>query len=127
MLSGTHTHGESSRLIIGTHVTRATSTVKQEAVLAMARTIPGPQRVTSGADQNDDVHDFVREQREWQVTLHMAQHSMGRSNAIDERTTHHPGYAVRQWTRQCVEEIVGLMKTVGLLHEVRHCSVAWVG
>jgi transposase len=113
-------------LVVETRVTQATGTAEREAALAMAEAIPGPQRVTLGADKNYDTRDFVRELRELRVTPHVAQHTTGRSSAIDGRTTRHPGYAVSQRKRQGVEEIFGWMKTVGLLRKVRHHGVARV-
>lgn len=90
-------------LVIDTCVTQATGTAEREAALAMAEAIPGQQRVTLGADKNYDTHDFVRELRELRVTPHVAQHTAGRTSAIDARTTRHPGYAVSQRKRKRVE------------------------
>jgi transposase len=114
-------------LVVDTRVTHATGTAEREAALAMAEAIPGQQRVTLGADQNDDTRDFVRELRELRVTPHVAQNSPGRSSAIDGRTTRHPGYVVSQRKRKCVEEIFGWMNTVGLLRKTRYRGVAQVG
>jgi IS5 family transposase len=114
-------------LVVDTRVTQATGTAEREAALAMAEGIPGQQRVTLGADKNYDTRDCVRELRELRVTPHVAQNTSGRSSAIDGRTTRHPGYAVSQRKRKCVEEIFGWLKTVGLLRKVRHRGVARVG
>jgi transposase len=114
-------------LVIDTHVTQATGTAEREAALAMAEAIPGQQRVTLGADKNYDTRDLVRELRELRVTPHVAQNATGRSSAIDGRTTRHPGYAVSQRKRKCVEEIFGWMKTVGLLRKTRYRGVARIG
>jgi hypothetical protein len=114
-------------MIVDTRVTQATGTAEREAAVAMAEAIPGPQRATLGADKNDDTRDFVRELRELRVTPHVAQNTTGRSSAIDGRTTRHPGYAVSQRKRKCVEEVFGWMKTVGLLRKARHRGVARVG
>jgi IS5 family transposase len=114
-------------LVVDTRVTQATGTAEREAALAMAEAIPGQQRVTLEADKNDDTRDFVRELRELRVTPHVAQHTTGRSSAIDGRTTRHSGYALSQRKRKCVEEIFGWMKTVGLLRKTRHRGVARVG
>jgi IS5 family transposase len=112
---------------VETRVTQATGTAEREAALAMAEGIPGQQRVTVGADKNYDTRDCVRELRELRVTPHVAPHPSGRSSAIDGRTTRHPGYAVSQRKRTCVEDIFGWLKTVGLLRKVRHRGVARVG
>jgi transposase len=114
-------------LVVDTQVTQATGTAEREAALAMAEAIPGQQRATLGADKNDDTRDVVRELRELRVTPHVAQHITGRSSAIDGRTTRHPGYAVSQRKRTCVEESFGWMKTVGLLRKTRYRGTARVG
>ena len=109
-------------LVVDTRVTQATGTAERAAALAMAEAIPGQQRVTLGADKHDDTRDCVRELRELRVTPHVAQILRGRSSAIDGRTTRHPGYAISQRTRTCVEEILGWLKTVGLL---RKATTSW--
>jgi transposase len=114
-------------LVVDSCVTQATGTAEREAALAMAEALPGQHRVTLGADKNYDTHDFVRDVREWQVTPHVAQQTSGRSSSIDGRTTRHPGYAVSQRKRKCVEEIFGWLKTVGLLRKVRHRGLTRVG
>jgi hypothetical protein len=77
--------------------------------------------------KNYDTRELVRELRALRVTPHVAQHTTGRASAIAGRTTCHPGYAVSQRKRTCVEEIFGWMKTVGLLRKTRHRGVARVG
>jgi transposase len=114
-------------LVVDTRVTHATGTAEREAALTMAEAIPGQQRVTLGADKNDDTRDFVRELRELRVTPHVTQNTSGRSSAIDGRTTRHPGYALSQRKRKCVEEVFGWLKTVGLLRKTRHRGLARVG
>ena len=61
------------------------------------------------------------------MTPHVAQHTTWRSSAIDGRTTRHPGYAISQRKRTWVEEVLGWLKTVGLLRKARHRGVARVG
>jgi IS5 family transposase len=114
-------------LVINTRVTQATGTAEREAALAMAEAIPGQQRATLGADKTDDTRDFVHELRELRVTPHLAQHTTGRSSAIDGRTTRPPGNAVSQRKGKGVEEIFGRMKTVGLLRQSRYRGVARIG
>jgi transposase len=111
-------------LVVDTRVTQATGTAEREAAVAMAEAIPGQQRATLGADKNYDTRDFVHELRERRVTPHVAQNTTGRSSAIDGRTTRHPGYAVSQRKRKCVEEIFGWMKTIGLLRKTRYRGMA---
>jgi hypothetical protein len=114
-------------LVVDAQVTHATGTAEREAALEMVEAIPGQQRVTLGADKNYDTRDFVGKLRELRVTPHVAQHTTGRSSAIDGRTTRHPGYAISQQKRKLVEEIFGWLKTVGLLRKARHRGVARVG
>jgi transposase len=115
-------------LVVDTRVTQATGTAEREAALVLAEAIPGQQRATLGADKNYDTRDFVHELRELRVTPHVAQNTSGRSSAIDGRTTRHPGYAVSQRKRKCVEEIFGWMKTVGLLRKTGIVgSPGWAG
>jgi hypothetical protein len=61
------------------------------------------------------------------VTPHVAQNDTNRSSAIDGRTTRHPGYAVSQKKRKRIEEVVGWMKTVGLMRKTRHRGTDLVG
>jgi hypothetical protein len=62
------------------------------------------------------------------VTPHDAQNDKRPGgSAIDQRTTHHPGYAVSQCKRKRVEEIFGWLKTVGLLRKTRHRGLRLVG
>lgn len=114
-------------LVVDTCVTQATGTAEREAALAMVEAIPGQHRLTLGADKNYDTRDFVRQLRELRATPHVAQHTTGRSSAIDGRTTRHVGYTISQQRRKRVEEIFGWMKTVGLLRKTRHRGVARVG
>jgi len=50
-------------------------------------------------------------------------------SALDERTTRHEGYRVRQRKRKRIEECFGWLKTIALLRKVRHrgiFKVDWV-
>jgi len=114
-------------VVVDTQLTQATGTAEREAALAMAEEIPGPHRVTLGGDRNYDTQAFVSDLREVQVTPHVAQHTTGRTSAIDGWTTRHPGYAISQRKRKQVEEIFGWLKTVGLLRTTRHRGMARVG
>jgi hypothetical protein len=75
----------------------ATGTIEREAAVTMvARHSPGSRRLTLGADKAHDVHEFVDDLRDLNVTPHIAQNTTNRSSAIDARTTRHPGYALSQ-------------------------------
>ena len=65
--------------------------------------------------------------RDLKITPHVAQNSNDhRGSAIDGRTTRHPGYAVSQRCRKCVEEVFGGWKTVGQLRKLHHRGTALV-
>src|SRR5947207_14540653 len=90
---------------------------------------PGAGRITVGADKNYDTANWVQQVRACGATPHVAQNNTHRRSAIDERTTRHPGYALSQKKRKRVEEILGWMKTVALMRQVRHRGrqrVAWM-
>lgn len=107
-------------LVVNTRVTLATGTAERDAAVEMAREIPGGgKRVTVGADRGYDTSGFVQALRDLKVTPHVAQHTNGRSSAIDERTTRHEGYAVSQKKRKRVEEVFGWLKTIALLHQTK--------
>jgi hypothetical protein len=65
-----------------------------------------------GADKAYDAEDFVNELRAMNATPYGAQNTSGRSSAIDDRTTRHPGYAVSQCIRKRIEEAFGWIKTI---------------
>ena len=117
-------------LAVAARVTQATGTAERETGVTLASRVAKRRRVTLGADKGYDVVDFVVKARKLGVTPHVAQNNTGgRTSAIDGRTTRHSGYAVSQRMRKRVEEIFGWLKTVGLLHKVRHRGepkVQWV-
>jgi transposase len=107
-------------LVVDAQVTQATGTAERAAALAMVERLPRAPRVTVGADKAYDTHDFVVALRDLESTPHVAQNTSRRGSAIDGRTTRHPGYAISQWKRKRVEEVFGWLKTIGLLHKLRH-------
>lgn len=114
-------------LVVDTRLTSATGTAEREAAEAMLSDIPGQRRVTIGADKGYDAKDFVEKCRALRVTPHVAQNTSGRSSAIDNRTTRHPGYAVSLKFRKRIEEVFGWMKTVGGLRKTRYKGLRRVG
>jgi hypothetical protein len=114
-------------LVVDTRGTQATGTAEREAARAMAEAIPGPPRVTLGADKNAATRDCVPELLQLRVTPPVAQKTAGRSSAIDGRTTRHPGDAVSPRKRQWVAALLGWLTTVGLRRKVRHRGAARVG
>jgi hypothetical protein len=66
----------------------ATGTIEREAALTMvAGHSPGSRRLTLGADKAYDVHEFVDDLRDLNVTPHIAQNTTNRTSAIDARDT----------------------------------------
>ena len=114
-------------LVVNALLTCASGTAEREAALAMLAQRPQKKRVTLAGDKGYDTKDFVADLRACRVTPHAAQNNKGRSSAIDQRTTRHPGYEVSQRKRKRVEEIFGWLKTVGLMRKTRHRGVKLVG
>ena len=79
----------------------------------VVRHSPGSHRLTLGADKAYDVHEFVDDLRDLNITPHIAQNTTNRTSAIDTRTTRHPGYAISQQKRKLTEEPFGWAKTIG--------------
>ena len=105
-------------LLVGVQVTLAHGRAEREAALEMMQPLaenrPG---ITLGGDRGYDTAEFVERLREIGVTPHLAQKTR---SALDRRTTRHKGYEVSQRKRKQIEEPFGWMKTVGLLHKLRH-------
>lgn len=114
-------------LIVDARLTIATGYAERDAALEMLGRVPGRHRVTMGGDKGYDVSSFVEAVRDLRGTPHVAQNTAGRRSAIDSRTTRHPGYAISQRRRKCVEEVFGWMKTVGVMRKTRHRGVDRVG
>jgi len=101
-------------LVVEAELGSATGTIEREAAVRMvARHSPGSRRLTLGADKAYDVHGFVDDLRDLNVTPHIAQNTTNRTSAIDARTTSHPGYAISQQKRKRTEEPFGWGKTIG--------------
>ena len=118
-----------SGLIVQADLSRATGTAERDtgAQLVKKERKERKGRLTVGADKNYDTKDFVRELRTMTVTPHVARKAKG--SAIDGRTTTWEGYSMSRKKRKLVEEAFGWMKTVGLLHKLRHRGEAkarWV-
>ena len=118
-------------LVVDARLTQASGTAERQAAEEMVRAAQRRRRkrVTVGGDKAFDTHSFVASLRELGVTPHVAQNTLGRSSAIDRRTTRHAGYAISQQKRKLVEQVFGWMKTVGALRKTRHRGqprVGWV-
>ena len=114
-------------LVVSTRTTRAYGSAERDAALLMAEGLPGTDRVTLGADKGYDVHGFIAELRNMEITPHVAQNDTNRRSAVDERTTRHTGYQVSQKKRKRIEEVFGWMKSIGLLRKLRHRGLERVG
>jgi transposase len=116
-------------LIVQADLSRATGTAEREAGVELVKKERQARkgRLTVAADKNYDTKDFVGELRAMVVTPHVARKE--KYSAIDGRTTTWQGYAESLKKRKLVEEAFGWMKTVGLLHKLRHRGEAkarWV-
>jgi len=105
-------------------VTEATGWCEREAGLEMARRIRS-RRATLGGDKGYDTRQFVEGLRHLGITPHVA--AKKRFTSVDGRTTRHLGYLVSQRKRKLIEEILGWVKTVGLLRKTRHRGKRRVG
>jgi transposase len=75
-------------LVVEAELGSATGTIEREAAVTMVvRRSPGSRRLTLGADKAYDVHGFVDDLRDLNVTPHIAQNTTNCSSAIDVRTT----------------------------------------
>jgi IS5 family transposase len=114
-------------LLVGVQVTLAHGRAEREAALELIQPLAeSGSRITLGGDRGYDTAAFVESLREMGVTPHVAQKT---HSALDRRTTRHKSYLVSQRKRKQVEEPFGWMKTVGLLHKLRHRGlplVSWV-
>src|SRR5712664_2753088 len=102
---------------------------ERAAALAMVGPVAMTRRVTLAADKGYDSRDFVGALRLLEVTPHVAQNTSNRASAIDRRTTRHAGYGESHWKRMRVKEIIGWLKTIGLLRKTRHRGrrrVSWM-
>ena len=78
-------------LVVEAELGAATGTSEREAAMTMVvRRSPGSRRLTLGADKAYDVHGFVDDLRDLNITPHIAQNTTNRSSAIDARTTSPP-------------------------------------
>lgn len=111
-------------LIVNAEVFQANGTAERDAALVMLKQISTPHQVTVGADKGYDARDFVAECRHLNVTPHVAQNvKRNGGSAIDGRTTRHDGYAISQRKRKRIEECFGWLKTIALMHKVRHRGI----
>ena len=114
-------------LVVGAQATQVVGASEPATALTLATALPGEHRATLGGDKGYDTADFVAGCRELKITPHVAQNSNShRASAIDGRTTRHPGYALSQRCRKCVEEVFGWLKTVGQCRKLHHRGTALV-
>jgi hypothetical protein len=100
-------------LVVDAELSAATGDAERTTALTFLERRPLRKRCTIAGDKGYDTHPFVEQCRALKVTPHVAQNTINRRSAIDERTTRHPGYLVSQRKRKRVEEIFGSTKTVG--------------
>jgi DDE family transposase len=105
--------------------TQADGRAEHDAALLMLHELTRKRRTrtTAGADKAYDTRDFVSTVRELAVTPNVARRHNG---AIDERTSRHPGYAIRLSKRWLVEKRFGWLKQIGPLKKVKLRGLAKV-
>ena len=103
-------------LIVDVECTEFNGHAEQEAALAMLERSVKPGS-TVGADKGYDRKDFIEGCRALKITPHVAQKAKG--SALDERTTHHAGYAQSLKIRKRIEEGFGWLKTVAGLRKTK--------
>ncbi len=107
-------------LLVDFRVAAARGTAERMTALEMVDSeLPGGNRISLAGDRGYDTRDFVRACRDRCVTPHVAQNKSNRKSAVDERTSRHSGYAIRQRIRKRVEEIFGWMKSIGGFRRTR--------
>ncbi len=108
-------------LVVDLRFDAATGTAERENALAMLKE-HAPPGATVGGDKGYNHRAFVDGCRKLGITPHVA--IKVRHNAIDARTTRHPGFSVSMRIRKRVEEIFGWCKTVGDLRRTRFRGLA---
>lgn len=112
-------------LLVSVQASLAHGRAEREVALELVEPLTKPgMRITLGADKGYNTSAFVEDLRQMGVTPHVAEKK--KHSAVDGRTTRHPGYAISQRKRKLVEEPFGWMKTVGLLHKLRHRGLPMV-
>jgi transposase len=70
-------------LVVEAELGSATGTIEREAAMTMVvRHSPGSRRLTLGADKAYDVHEFVDDLRDLNITPHIAQNTTNRTSAM---------------------------------------------
>jgi transposase len=108
-------------LVVNVRASRSDGFAEREVAATMLAEAAGAsgKRITVGADKAYDTRGFVQACRDAGVTPHVAQNTarVGGS-AIDGRTTRHPGYAISQRKRKCIEQCFGWGKLIGPMRQV---------
>ena len=112
-------------LLVDLRISQATGYAEREVALEM---LYAQRRrhslITVGADRAYDTRDFVAACREQGVTPHVAQNQNARRrSALDDRTTRHVGYTIRQRIRMRIEQVFGWTKVYGGLRKTRFRGV----
>jgi len=107
-------------LVVNVKASESNGRAEREVAVQMLAEVAKPgKRVTVGADKAYDTRGFVQACRELNVTPHVAQNTKrSGGSAIDGRTTRHPGYAVSQRKRKCIEQCFGWGKLIGPMRQV---------
>ena len=107
-------------LVVEAELTRAAGFAERLAAIELVAGRAGPRPITVGADRAYDAADFVMELRQLGATPHVAQNTVGRRSAIDQRTTRHAGYQHSQRARHRIEEVFAWVKTIAGQRKTKH-------
>jgi transposase len=111
-------------LVVNARLTEASGYAERDAALEMVAELPEGGRITLGADRGFDEAGFIDALRASGVTPHVSQKN---TSALDGRTTRHRGYELSLRARKRIEEILGWMKTIGVMRKTRHRGKRRVG
>jgi hypothetical protein len=107
-------------LVVASEVTPADGYGERAAAVRMARSLPGAQQKTLGADKGYDTRDFVADIRFAGITPHVAQNIQARRrSAIERRTTCHLGYSQSINARRRIEQVFGWIKAAAGLRQLK--------
>ena len=107
-------------LVVEAALTRAAGFAERLAAIELVAARAGPGLITVGGDRAYDAADFVMELRQLGATPHVAQNTVGRRSAIDQRTTRHAGYRQSQRARHRIEEVFAWVKTIAGQSKTKH-------
>ena len=114
-------------LIVKAAASLATGKAEREVATRLLDQLPGSSKKTVGADKNYGTAGFIAGCRAGKITPRVARNDKRPGGSgIDGRTSSHPGYVISQRTCKRVEEPFGWGETIGLIRQMKVCSLAKV-